>query len=178
MGEKRRADRKKLRTREHVIADLSVNHVEWHILRCGFSVERIEHDYGIDLSMFTYSEKGELENGDVSLQLKATDKPRFLKTRKDISIAISYRDVINLDLELRPVILVVYEAQNDQAFWLYVQRYLQSPEGRSRLVNDGRENVTFHIPVANKLDEKAIELFRSFKQRIIDQAKGVIRHDA
>jgi hypothetical protein len=40
---------RKRRTREHVIADLSVNHVERQALLCGFSVERIRVDYGIDL---------------------------------------------------------------------------------------------------------------------------------
>jgi hypothetical protein len=31
---------RKRRTREHVIADLSVNHVERLVLRCGWTVER------------------------------------------------------------------------------------------------------------------------------------------
>ena len=32
--------RKKKRTRGHMIADLSVNHVEKHALLCGFAVQR------------------------------------------------------------------------------------------------------------------------------------------
>ena len=32
---------RKCRTREHVIADLSVHHVEGHVLRCGWVIERI-----------------------------------------------------------------------------------------------------------------------------------------
>ena len=36
----------KRRTRAHVLADLSINHVERHVLLCGFSVDRVEHDYG------------------------------------------------------------------------------------------------------------------------------------
>ena len=39
--------KKKRRTREHVIADLSVNHVERHALLWGGSVERIEHESAI-----------------------------------------------------------------------------------------------------------------------------------
>jgi len=71
---------RKKRTREHVIADLSVNHVERFILRCGFSVERVFHDYGLDLYMSTYDSAGEAENGMVLFQLKATD---HLKLRAD-----------------------------------------------------------------------------------------------
>jgi hypothetical protein len=44
--------RRKVRTREHIIADLAINHVERQVLLCGYSVERIEHDYGIDLVTF------------------------------------------------------------------------------------------------------------------------------
>jgi hypothetical protein len=40
---------RKTRTREHVIADLAVNHVERQVLLCGFTLERIVHDYGLDL---------------------------------------------------------------------------------------------------------------------------------
>ncbi len=35
---------KKKRPREHIIADLSVNHVERWVFLCGYSVERIEHE--------------------------------------------------------------------------------------------------------------------------------------
>src|SRR5262249_34564309 len=51
---------RKRRTREHVIADLSANHVERHALLCGFSVERIRLDYGIDLIIHTYNRSGEI----------------------------------------------------------------------------------------------------------------------
>src|SRR5437660_1542756 len=38
---------RKRRTREHVIADLSINHVERCVLRCGWTAERTRYDYGI-----------------------------------------------------------------------------------------------------------------------------------
>ncbi len=48
----------KRRTRAHVLADLSINHVERQVLLCGFSVDRVQHDYGYDLTMATYSDTG------------------------------------------------------------------------------------------------------------------------
>ena len=36
----------------HIIADLSVNHVERFVLRCGYTLERTVHDYGVDLLEF------------------------------------------------------------------------------------------------------------------------------
>ena len=63
-------DRRKRRTREHVIADLSINHVERFVLRAGCTAERTKHDYGIDLLMETFNVAGEPENGQVLFQLK------------------------------------------------------------------------------------------------------------
>src|SRR5207302_7634395 len=50
--------RRKRRTREHVLADLSVHHIEGHVLRCGWVVERMAHDYGIDLELHTFDRTG------------------------------------------------------------------------------------------------------------------------
>ncbi|MCI0459966.1 MAG: DUF4365 domain-containing protein [Gemmataceae bacterium] len=88
---------RKRRTREHVIADLSVNHVERLVLRCGWTAERSRHDYGIDLFVETYSAEGEVQNGRILLQLKATDSlkrsadgtiQRFRKIEDDPSITV------------------------------------------------------------------------------------------
>ena len=68
------SERRKRRTREHVIADLSVNHVERLVLRCGWVARRMNPDCGIDLYMETYNHDGEVENGGVWFQLKATDR--------------------------------------------------------------------------------------------------------
>src|SRR5437879_1546922 len=64
---------RKRRTRQHVIADLSVHHVEGFILAEGHTVQRFGPDYGYDLLMFTYDERGYVEPGFVFLQLKAAE---------------------------------------------------------------------------------------------------------
>lgn len=123
------AGERKRRERSHVIADLSVNHVERQILRCWHSVERIEHDYGIDLLMF----------------------------------------------EPMPVILVVYDAKRDRAFWIYVQHYLeQNPPDEAIGPQD---SWTVHIPLAQRLNRYAIEKFRRFRSQVLSQVEGTIRHD-
>ncbi len=62
--------RGKRRTREHVIADLSANHVEKQALLCGFTVQRWVYDYGIDLVLSTYTDEGETEGGFIVIQIK------------------------------------------------------------------------------------------------------------
>lgn len=69
----RRGARKR-RTRQHVIADLAVNHVERHVLCCGYLVERMQNDYGVDLTLFTFDRHGLAEDGEVYIQVKATDR--------------------------------------------------------------------------------------------------------
>src|SRR5207302_9771724 len=114
---KRLPPRKKRRTREHVIADLSANHVERHALRCGFSVERIVHDYGVDLILFTYDKDGETQPGTVFLQLKATQRLKVLAAGDVIAFRIDRADLLAWLEETAPVILVVYDARAEVAYW-------------------------------------------------------------
>src|SRR5579859_4785210 len=94
---------RKRRTREHVIADLSVNHVERLVLRCGWTVERTRHDYGIDLDMHTYTPHGEVENGKVLFQLKATDALKRSADGTAISVRLEWRDLLFWVNEVEPV---------------------------------------------------------------------------
>jgi len=47
---------RKQRTRQHVIADQSVNHVERLIIDAGHTAQRLTADYGYDLVLFTYDD--------------------------------------------------------------------------------------------------------------------------
>ena len=113
-------------TREHVIADLSANHFERHALRCGFSVERIEHDYGLDLVLFTYDRYGEIENGQVFIQLKASDHLDLSAGRDTFPFQVKRADLEYWLREPWPVILVLYDARRDRAYWLYLQAYFEA----------------------------------------------------
>jgi hypothetical protein len=86
-------NRKKRRTREHVIADLSANHVEKHALLCGYSVERVVHDYGIDLWIATYNRDGEIESGEIRVQLKATDHLKVISSGRFVALRVDEGDL-------------------------------------------------------------------------------------
>lgn len=154
---------RKRRTREHVIADLSVNHVERVVLRCGWTVERSRHDYGIDLFMETYTANGEVQNGRVLFQLKATDSLKRSADGTVIPLRLEWRDLLFWLNERWPVILVVYDAREDRAFWLYVQDYFQRQRWTKRA--GAATTVTVHIPIDNVLDEAAIRLFARFRDK-------------
>lgn len=166
---------KKRRTRQHVIADLSINHVERFILRCGHTVQRIERDYGFDLLLFTYSGQGEVEPGQVLLQVKATEHLQALSRRQVIPWRLERADLLSWLKEPMPVFLVVYEAAQDRAYWMYLQPYF----GTGRVPRSVRlqTTATVHLPVENLLDDSAIERIAQIKRRILAQAQGAITHE-
>jgi hypothetical protein len=91
---------RKRRTRRHVIADLGVNHVERQALRCGFSVERMRSDYGIDLAVFPYDRHGRVENGCLPLQVKATEHAKWIKPGTLLPFRVDGRDLARWLAEL------------------------------------------------------------------------------
>ena len=96
---------RKRRTRAHIIGDLGVNYAERRILECGWTVQRFNPDYGLDLLMTTFNRHGEIENGDVRLQIKATDSIKVIPRRKVIAVRLEWRDMVYWLNEPLPVIL-------------------------------------------------------------------------
>jgi hypothetical protein len=171
---KRPRTARKKRTREHIIADLSAHHVEGHILRCGFTAERVVHDYGVDVYMTTYTAQGEVENDFVLFQLKATDRLKRTSDRSAIVFRLERADLDWWLVETFPVILVVYDAQADVAYWLYVQAHY---EGRKGWPANRGKTVTVHLPMGNVVDEDAIRHFAAAKAAVQAQTKGVRHHE-
>ncbi|MCE2719138.1 MAG: DUF4365 domain-containing protein [Anabaena sp. 49628_E55] len=83
------------------------------------------------------------------------------------------------DLELwlfepMPCILIVYDAQLDIAYWLYLQAYFENWAGFD--LSKVGESVTVHLPKTNILDQEAIKKFAEYRNCILNQLQGVIRH--
>jgi len=76
-----------------------------------------------------------------------------------------------------PVILIVYDAQQDKAYWLYTQEYFEnSPNFR---IKPGQTKVNLHISKNNLVSEAAIQEFRRYKEDVLGQIKqGAIKHHA
>lgn len=153
---------RKRRTRQHIIADLAVHHVEGFALRRGWTVERIQYDYGYDLSLFTYGTSGELEPEFLFLQVKATDSPDYSPDGQTLRYILETRDLETWLRELMPVILVVYDAPNDRAYWLYIQRAF--PVASS--IED-RIYVTVQIPTSNQIDSTTMNQLQVCKDTLL-----------
>jgi hypothetical protein len=165
---------RKRRTREHIIADLSVHHVEGYALLCGFVVERISHDYGIDLELFTFNKQGEIEEGKVLLQVKASDHVKVHSGQATLSFRIERSDLVLWLAQPMPVILIVYDTLRKVAYWLYIQSHFRRLKGFS-LFTVGR-SVTVHVPLRNVVTISAIRRFARFRDHVLEQMRKVV-HD-
>lgn len=171
MSRKKPVSRKKRRTREHVIADLSANHVERHTLLAGFTAERRVHDYGIDLTISTYDANGNVENAQIHVQLKATDHPKWVEQGRMIACRIERADLRAWLNEPMPVILVVYDVTVDVAYWLYVQEHFQR---RPRFEPArGSVKVTIRIPRTNVVNVAAMRHFAHCRNHLLAQMKDL-----
>jgi len=75
-----------------------------------------------------------------------------------------------------PCILIVYDAQSDVAYWLYLQSYFENWEGFN--LSQVGETVTVHLPKANRVDREAIKQFARYRDDVLRQIQDVIRHNA
>lgn len=161
MGKRKDSNPRKRRTREHVIADLSVNYVERFALKCGHAVERVMHDYGLDMLVFTYTAAGKAENGLIGLQLKATDSLQLRKDRRAVIVRVERAHLLSWLNEAFPVILIVYDAVRERAYWLYIQGELEG--GRVFRMQRKGETISLHLPIRHVVNEAAMRQFVRFK---------------
>jgi len=159
---------RKRRTRQHVIADLSVHHVEGFILEEGHTAQRVEWDYGYDLFLFTYDERGYAEPGLVVLQLKAAETLRAVGS--DYVFDLDVRDYNLWMRENVPVILILFDANRRRAYWLPVQRYFG--DALSRQPGKGAKTVRVRVPRRQVVNRRAITTMRKLKGEALERAEG------
>jgi hypothetical protein len=118
------------------------------------------------LLLFTYNAKGELEPGGIFFQVKATDTLRINSKRQAAAFRVELSDLRLWLSEDLPVILVVYDAQTDLAYWLYIQGYCES--GTNVHVFKIRGTITVYFPLSQRLDPPAMrEIARLKNERLL-----------
>jgi len=161
------------RTREHIIASQSHNHIEKYFIDKGHTVDRPE-DYGYDLVVNTFDADGYAESGDVRIQLRASDALRYNESRRSISFTITAKHYALWKSEVMPVFLILYDAQEKNAYWLYVQEYFAADS--SRRPSDSGGSLTVRVPVSNLFTEDTVDLIKEYKARIMAQIAGKIKY--
>jgi hypothetical protein len=76
--------------------------------------------------------------------------------------------------EPMPIFLVIYDAQERKAHWLYVQAYFTAHP--SRRPKQGAKTLTLQVPLANEFTEDTVEYARARKAVIVSQSKARVYH--
>jgi Domain of unknown function (DUF4365) len=150
---------RKQRTRAHVIEDLGFNYVERQILYAGFTVHRYSsnNDYGYDGLFHTFNERGEYENGIVFFQLKSTDQIEFSPKKKAFVFDLSHRDLELWLADTMTMLLVLYDAQKEVAYYIDLQAYFKM---NGIKMDTKRKFIRVYIPKENTFTELAAQSFR------------------
>jgi hypothetical protein len=154
---------RKQRTRQHVIADQSVNYVERFIIDEGHTTQGLAPDYGYDLVLFTYDEEGYVEPGVAFLQLKASESWKPVGAHYIFGLDI--RDYNLWMAEDAPVFLVLFDATRRRAYWLYVQRYFE--EDVTRQPFKGTKRVRVEFPQRQAISCSGIAKLRHCKDKTL-----------
>lgn len=149
---------RKQRTRAHIIEDLGFNYVERQILYAGFAVERIRNDYGHDSFFITFNDLGEIEPHLVRFQLKSTDSIKFSAKKKAFTFDLSKRDLELWLLDTYKMMLILYDAQKEVAYFEDLQVYFRNNKLK---FERGRKFVRISIPMTNVWSAKAVQDIRS-----------------
>jgi hypothetical protein len=152
---------RKQRTRQHVIADLSIHHIVGFILNEGHTAQRVESDYGYDLMLFTYDKEGYAEPGLVRIQVKAAEQLQAIGS--DYVYDVNIRDYNLWMLEEMPVIFVLFDGSRKRAFWLAFQDYFL--ENASCRPKKGSKSVRLRVPMKQAVSRRGIARMRELKRK-------------
>lgn len=148
---------RKQRTRQHIIEDLGFNHIERQILSAGHVIQRFtQNDYGYDSIVYTFKETGEVSTFTFHVQLKSTDQIKLSKSGKTINFDLSKRDLELWLFSTTELLLVIYDAQNEKAFYVDLQAYFRE---KGIKFNDIRKFVRVDIDVEAVFSPSTIHKF-------------------
>jgi hypothetical protein len=158
---------RKRRTRQHVIADLSVHYLEGFLLEEGHTAQRLGSDYGYDLIVWTFDEQGYPEPGAIYFQFKARE--RLDQQGADYVHDLDIRDYNLWMREESPVILVLFDATRRRAFWLPVQEYFQ--EDAARRPKKGTKTVRARLPGRQVVNRRAVAAMQGLRREMQDRER-------
>jgi hypothetical protein len=139
---------RKRRTRQHVIADLSVHHV--------------------DLLVSTFDEEGYVEPGSIYFQLKAREV--LDETAAHFAYDVDIRDYNLWIREKMPVIFILFDASRRRAYWLAIQDYFGAEDARRP--RKGARTVRVLVPGRQVVNGRAIARMRELKAAALRREQG------
>ncbi len=153
---------RKRRTKEHIIGDLGYNYVERQILLAKYTMTLIQQDYGYDGIITTYDYNGEIENGYILIQVKATQSIKYSKKNKGFKFSISRKDLNHWAKDPSIVLLVLYDEPNHLAYFIDIQYYLRKKNINLLTVV---KYLDIFFPIENLFNAQSVIKFRNLKNK-------------
>ena len=152
----------KLRTRQQIVEDLALNHIEKQILLSGNILKRRgDMNYGYDGAIQTFDEEGRINNLSLMILLTSTDLVQLSPKKVGFVVDLSKQDLEHwLNTEM-PVLIILYDAQKDIAYFTDLQTYFN--ENRHLLKNVRKFVKIFLSPKSVFNNEAIQELQKIFK---------------
>ncbi len=88
------------------------------LARCTW--QRYDHDFGKDGFILSYAENGEDEDGQIDVQVKSTDHIERYRRSDGLFFDVEKRHLESWFKKFIPLALVVYDAQQDKAYYLEI----------------------------------------------------------
>lgn len=158
---------RKQRTRQHFIADFGYNYVERQVLYAGCTLQRYLFDYGYDALINTFNSQGEYENEVIQVQLKSTDFLKVNASNNAIVFDLSKRDLELWLYSYVPVLLILYDAQKEIAYWVDLYDYFEKNRESLKKVN---KFVRIYIPSDQIFSSQIVQKFRELKNNLYGNA--------
>ena len=127
------------RPRAHQLETESENYFR-SALPLGWSCDKPQHDYGVDLRIGLASE-GRIDGRQLIVQLKASE---VAANHGSVAIQIETQTLQLLRDMLEVAMLVKYIAEEKEAYWLLLKDFTVLPK-------DGQKTITVRIPKTNRL---------------------------
>ncbi len=120
--------------------------------------------------METYDELGEIENEGVWFQLKANENVKIAAKEQAIAVRMEWRDLLFWMNERMPGILVVFDANQEKAWWLHLQEAVRTLKPtKSQPLS---KTATLHIPLTNVLDQSAVQHFAELRDNALRKGEN------
>lgn len=139
------------RPRPHVLEALSRHHVE-RVLPAEWICTPVSTDYGLDMRVEIVEDE-QVTGPEFSMQLRATDRPNISDDNVIHRCKVSTAQYFLRRPE--PVMYVLYDAQGQVAYWLWMQPYLRELNENCPGWRD-QKSVQVRIPCENRLTPRSI----------------------
>lgn len=130
-----------MRPSAHQIEDQSIAFFSQH-LPFGWTCDRPQHDYGVDLRVGLASD-GMINGQQLVVQLKASAEAT---QGNSVTVTLEVPTLNYLRNMLEVALIVKYVATEGEAYWLLLKDYVNEP-------HEKQKTVTIRIPRANRLSE-------------------------